>query len=126
MLRLDRIEILLDSIILIFLALSLLLCIVLLITIFASNVPILLTFNTYLTLFLTLMLIIYVYNLYGDLYPLMSITSLFCECLFLYFILFMCFKIYLSIILNSFFSIEIFTITCCFYECNSFNSFKFF
>lgn len=67
-----NIEILLNSIIIAFLSLSLFICISLLITIFiylrpfTSTVPVLLIFNTYLSLFLTciLMIIIYIYIIF--------------------------------------------------------------
>lgn len=81
------IEIFLDSIILVFLGISLLLCIGILIIIlislrpFNTNVSILLTFNTYLCLFFTsiMMLIVYIYNLYGDMNPLVSLKDRWCQ-----------------------------------------------
>jgi hypothetical protein len=105
-----KIEILFDSITLVVLGLSLLLCIGLLITIFiylrpfTSTIPILLIFNTYLTLFLTCiaMLIIYVYNLYGDLSPLVSVKDSWCQ--LRAYLVNVCFcALYYSCVLNSIF-----------------------
>jgi hypothetical protein len=81
------IEIFLDGIILAFLFIALLICIgiLFLIVIFlrplTSNVPILLTCNTYLALILTciMMIIIYIYNLYGDINPFVSVEDSWCQ-----------------------------------------------
>jgi hypothetical protein len=104
------IEILLDIIILVFLALSLLLCIGLLLIVFiyyrpfTSKVVILLIFNTYFTLSLTCisMFIIYIYNLYGDINPLISVKDNWCQ-LRAYFVN-VCFcALYYSCVLQSIF-----------------------
>ncbi len=105
-----KIEILLDGIILTFLGLSLLISIGLLIIIliclrpFHSNVSMFLTLNTYITLFLTsiMMSIIYFYNLYGDINSLVSVKDRWCE-LRAYFVN-VCFcALYYSCVLKSIF-----------------------
>lgn len=81
------IKIIFDSINLIFLSLATFICIAILILIFwhirplISNIPILLTCNTYISLGLVniVMLIIYAYNFYGDLYQTVSVNNSWCQ-----------------------------------------------
>ncbi|CAF1421788.1 unnamed protein product [Adineta steineri] len=103
-------EILVDCIILTFLSITLLLSISILIIVsisirpFTTNVPILLTFNTYLSLTLTCvtMSIIYIYNLYGDLHSFVSVKDHWCQ-LRTYFVN-VCFcSLYYSCVLQSIF-----------------------
>ena len=80
------IKIIIDSINIIILSLAILICIAVLILILLrirpliSNVPILLTCNTYISLILVnvMMLFIYAYNLYGDLYIDISVNDSWC------------------------------------------------
>ena len=80
-------EIILDGIILSLFGISLLICLILFILIFLSirplisNVSVILLLNIYISLFLTsiMMFIIYVYNLYGDLYPSISVNDSWCQ-----------------------------------------------
>lgn len=81
------IKIVLDSTNIILLSLAVLICIVVLILIFwhihplLSNIPILLTCNTYISFIIlnTMMLIIYAYNFYGDLYITVSVNNNWCQ-----------------------------------------------
>lgn len=104
------IEIVFDSVILFWFILSLLLSVSILIIItiyfhpFHSNVSILLTFNTYLTLFFTsmMMVITYGYNLYVDMYPVVSMKDRWCE--LRAYLVNVCFcALYLSCVLQSIF-----------------------
>lgn len=103
-------EILLDCLILTFLAVALLLSIAILTTIgiyfrpCTSNVPILLACNTYFALTLTCvsMIVIYAYNLRGDLGPFVSVNDCWCQ-LRTYFVN-VCFcSLYYSCVLQSIF-----------------------
>lgn len=82
-----KMEIIFDGLILFLLTISLFICLILLILIvissrsFTSKVSILLIFNVYLSIFFTsiMMSIIYIYNLYGDLYPLIIVNDGWCQ-----------------------------------------------
>jgi hypothetical protein len=102
--------IILEIISLIFLLLAILICLAILILIFLrihpliSNVPVLLTCNTYISLGLVnvMMLIVYAYNLYGDLHPSVSVNDEWCQ-LRAYFTFCGCSALYYSCLLQSIF-----------------------
>lgn len=125
-----NIETLLDSIIIAFLGLSLLICISLLITIFiylrpfSSIVSVLLIFNIYFVLFLTCisMIIIYIYKLYGDRNPLILIDGN-CWCQLRTYFVNVCFcSLYYSCVLKSFYRF----IRIIFYQNKILQSYRFF